>query len=383
MNPKKHILLIAAALFLATLTATAQKVGGDNARNKFYPGKLWFDTAGDIINAHGGGVIYHNGRYYWYGEHKGEHSNEGLVGVTCYSSTDLYNWRNEGVALEVSDNPDSPITRGCILERPKVIHNKKTDKFVMYFHLELKGKGYAAAQVGTAISDTPTGPFRFIRAGRVNPGKWPLGMDKKQQDAIASPDDYKEWWTPEWRAEIAKGMFVKRDLKGGQMSRDMTLYVDDDNKAYHIYSSEDNLTIHVAELTDDYLTHSGRYTRIDPAGHNEAPAIFKKDGRYYMITSGCTGWNPNAARLLTADNIMGPWTRHGNPCLGKGADLTFQSQSTYILPVQGKPGAFIFLADRWRPDNPIDGRYVWLPIEFEDGLPVLRWRNAWSLDVFK
>lgn len=57
-------------------------------------------------------------------------------------------------------------------------------------------------------------------------------------------------------------MFVKRDLEGGQMSRDMTLFVDDDGKAYHIYSSEDNLTLQIAELSDDYLSHTGKYIRI-------------------------------------------------------------------------------------------------------------------------
>lgn len=59
-------------------------------------------------------------------------------------------------------------------------------------------------------------------------------------------------------------MFVKRDLKDGQMSRDMTLFVDDDGKAYHIYSSEDNLTLQIAELADDYLSHTGKYIRIFP-----------------------------------------------------------------------------------------------------------------------
>lgn len=79
----------------------------------------------------------------------------------------------------------------------------------------------------------------------------------------------------------------------------MTLFVDDDGKAYHIYSSEDNLTLQIAELADDYLSHTGKYIRIFPGGHNEAPAIFKKEGTYWMITSGCTGWDPNKARLLT------------------------------------------------------------------------------------
>ena len=53
-------------------------------------------------------------------------------------------------------------------------------------------------------------------------------------------------------------------MEGGQMSRDMTLFVDDDGKGYHIYSSEDNLTLQIAELSDDYLGHTGRYIRIFP-----------------------------------------------------------------------------------------------------------------------
>ncbi|MCH5716459.1 family 43 glycosylhydrolase [Niabella hibiscisoli] len=181
---------------------------------------------------------------------------------------------------------------------------------------------------------------------------------------------------------MEKGLFVHEHLYSGQMSRDMTLFVDDDNKAYHIYSSEENLTLHIAELSDDYTQHTGKYIRIAPAGHNEAPAIFKRNGKYYMITSGCTGWDPNAARLLVADQIMGEWKLLPNPCVGDGADKTFQSQGTYILPVAGKKDAFIFMADRWRPKNPIDGRYVWLPVQFKNELPVLSWLDEWDLKVF-
>ena len=367
-------LIITLAAFFAFVHVRAQETA-------FHPGKLWFDNNQRIINAHGGGVLYHDGQYYWFGEHKGERSNAAWVGVTCYSSSDLYNWNDEGVALAVSKDNRSPIVGGSTMERPKVIYNEATEKFVMYFHLELQGRGYDAAHVGIAVSDKPTGPYELVRNGRVNPGKWPLNMTVLQQNATDKPEDY-TWWTPEWNKAIENGLFVRRDFEGGQMSRDMTLFVDDDKKAYHIYASEDNLTLHIAELTDDYLGHTGKYIRIDPAGHNEAPAIFKKNGRYFMITSGCTGWDPNAARLLTADHILGEWTLHPNPAVGKGAEVTFHSQSTYILPVAGKKDAFIFMADRWRPENPIDGRYVWLPVLFEDGMPVLKWFNKWDLSVF-
>lgn len=343
-------------------------------------GELWPDNNGVHINAHGGGVLYHEGKYYWFGEHKSEGTSAALVGVTCYSSADLVNWKNEGVALPVSDDPDSDIVRGSTIERPKVVYNRKTGKFVMWFHLELKGKGYTAARAGVAVSDTPAGPYTYIRSGRVNPGIYPFDMTEEEQKMKFSPKVSGKWWTPKWYDAVKKGLFVKRDLKEGQMSRDMTLYVDDDGKAYHIYSSEENLTLHIAELTDDYQAHTGKYIRLFPTGHNEAPAIFKKDGIYWMITSGCTGWDPNEARMFSASSIWGPWTQHPNPCRGENAELTFGGQSTYILTLpEGSKYRYIFMADIWRPKHPIDARYIWLPIQFDsDGTPVVEWMDEWQ-----
>jgi rhamnogalacturonyl hydrolase YesR/beta-glucanase (GH16 family) len=366
----------------AFLLAASEMVKYASAKNSFTPGAIWRDDRGKHINAHGGGILYHDGRYYWFGEHKGEKSNAAHVGVTCYSSDDLYNWKYEGVALTVSDDPESPIVRGSTIERPKVIYNAKTGKFVMYFHLELRGRGYEAAQVAVAVSDRVTGPYQLIKNGRVNAGVWPMNMTEEQRNSGVKPYDFGQWWTPEWMEAVKNGLFVRRDFEGGQMSRDMTLFVDDDKKAYHIYASEENLTLHIAELSDDYLSHTGRYIRVAPGGHNEAPTIFKKDGRYYMITSGCTGWEPNAARLLVADEIMGEWKVMPNPARGEGANRTFESQGTFILPVTGKQNAFIFMADRWRPNNPIDGRYIWLPVLFENDLPLLKWFDEWDLTIF-
>ena len=113
----------------------------DTQRKTIDSGKLWPDNNGHHVNAHGGGVLKHGDTYYWFGEHKSATTSDALVGVTCYSSKDLVNWTDEGVALQVSDERGSDIERGCILERPKVVYNAKTKKFVMWFHLELKGQG--------------------------------------------------------------------------------------------------------------------------------------------------------------------------------------------------------------------------------------------------
>ncbi len=345
-------------------------------------GKIWRDTEGDVINAHGGGILYHEGKYYWYGEHRPESGFVTEKGINCYSSTDLCNWRYEGISLPVSDKVGHDLEKGCIMERPKVLYNAKTGKFVMWLHLELKGQGYGPSRAAVAVSDSPVGPFRFIRSGRVNPGIYPQNMSKQERKQKWNFSAYKEWWTPQWYAAIEKGLFVKRDLQGGQMSRDMTLFMDDDGKAYHIYSSEDNLTLQIAELTDDYLNHSGKYIRIFPGGHNEAPAIFKKKGVYWMITSGCTGWEPNKARLLTATSILGEWKQLPNPCVGIDADKTFGGQSTYILPIQGMDSLYIFMADMWRPESLKDSRYMWLPIQFdENDIPFIEWKDRWNTEL--
>lgn len=366
--------LMLAAMILASVSQ-AQSAG------VIKPGEIWPDNTGVHINAHGGGMLYYEGSYYWFGEFKSDRSNSALVGVTCYSSADLSNWKNEGIALAVEkDNPASDITPGCVIERPKVVYNKKTGLFVMWFHLELKGKGYGAARAGVAVSEKVTGPYRYLHSNRPNPGKWPLGYPDAWKKVDPSAASLK-WWTPEWYKSVEEGFFVCRDFEGGQMSRDMTIFVDDNGKAYHIYSSEENLTLNIAELTSDYQSHTGKYIRLAPAGHNEAPSIFKKDGTYFLITSGCTGWAPNAARSFSAKSIWGPWTALKNPWQGEKANISFDSQSTFIFPVQGKKNQFIFMADRWRPKNPSDGRYIWLPIEFKDGVPVLNWKDSWSVDA--
>lgn len=356
-----------------------------HAKGEIRSGQLWPDNHGVHVNAHGGGILYHRGTYYWFGEHKAENTSNAMVGVTCYSSKNLTDWKNEGVALAVSDEQGSDIEKGCILERPKVIYNAKTRKFVMWFHLELKGLGYRAALASVAVADKVTGPYHFLRSQRVNAYRYPLNVTESEKAAMAKlqPKDYAEWWTPKWRRAIEKGLFLQRDLSTGQMARDQTVYVDDDGKAYHIFSSEDNLTLQIAELSEDYTFHTGRFVRVAAGGQNEAPAIFKKDGTYWMITSGCTGWEPNKARMFSARDIMGPWKQHESPCVGPKADLTFGGQSTYVLKVEGRRDAFIFMADIWRPKHPSDARYIWLPIDFKNGLPVVEWRDEWTLEYFK
>lgn len=146
-------------------------------------GGIWQDSDGNHINCHGGGILKdQNGTFYWYGEHRGVNAPQ--EGVACYVSKDLKNWENKGIVMRVSDESGAIVERGSTIERPKVIYNPKTGKYVMWFHHELKGKGYAAAQTAVAVADNPLGPFKPIRSGRVNAGKLPINLDKSLK-----PDD--------------------------------------------------------------------------------------------------------------------------------------------------------------------------------------------------
>jgi Glycosyl hydrolases family 43 len=372
---------------LAVLSFITFKMYAQNATS-FTPSKLWLDNKGVHINAHGGGILLHNKIYYWFGEHKtaGEDGNNSNVGVHVYASKDLYNWKDEGIALAMHDGTTSLFVKGCIVERPKVIYNALTKTFVMWFHHELKGQGYKAALTGLATSKNITGPYTYIKSVNPNAGYWPTNFpdSNKLPQSVDTTTKNINNKTPEGFQAIVNGYYVRRDFKKGQMARDMTLFVDDDGKAYHIHSSESNQTLHIAELTDDYQSFTGKYTRALPAKTNEAPALFKLNNKYYMFSSGTTGWNPNPARLSVANHPMGPWQELGDPSRGTPEQnkTTFWSQSTHVLPIQGKKNAFIFMGDRWTPKNAIDGGYVWLPVQFENGQPILKWFDTWNLSIF-
>jgi len=348
---------ITGAIVLAIIVSQslgAQEPAREAAKpNRFVPGEVWLDTSGKPIQAHSAGILVRGNTYYWYGEDRTLRQ----TSVSCYSSADLYHWKHEGVAFTPEALPED-IRGKTFIERPKVIFNAKTGKYVLWMHLEQQG--YHFAQAGIAVSDQPAGPFTFVNHLR------PVQFDFGYQDN--DPDRQKEF---------------------GGTYRDMNLFVDDDGKAYAFYASEGNRTMYVVRLSDDYtgpetpMVQDKTWSRILVGKLREAPAPFKFRSRYYLITSGCTGWNANAADYAVADNILGPWQSQGNPCVGSEAQLTFRSQSTCVLPVSGKPGRFVFLADRWMPRKLSDSRYIWLPLAIgSDGAFTIKWLDEWDLSYF-
>ena len=299
-------------------------------------GTMWLDTDGNPIQAHGGMIEKFDGIYYWYGENKAGETvlkENGLhrvdfIGFSCYSSADCISWKNEGLVLKASDQPGSPLHKSRVGERPKVLYNEKSRKYVMWFHLD--SHDYMTAHTGVAVADRPTGPFQFVR-------------------------------------EMCPNRFD---------SRDMTLFKDTDGKAYLIYSSDWNKTLRIAQLTDDYLDVNGVYSHAFPEQEREAPAIFIKDGLYYMITSGCTGWEPNNALFGISHNIFSGWKLIGDPCTGENARQTYFGQSTYVFE---KDGRHYLMLDHWNPSNLKESGYSILPVRADNGHLTVSFQEYTSL----
>jgi len=367
---KISVFILWASICLVSLSCSEQA-------SIIQPGTMLYDTGGNPINAHGGGIIKVDDWYYFYGEYRVKDDFEASSGVSCYRSQNLIDWDFEGIVLKKTDDTTSLLRRGCIIERPKVLYNAKNDNYVMWFHHELYQQGYDAALTGLAISQNPKGPFIYQRSLRPNAGHWPLNYPDSLI-YVEFPNYDRKTENKKWKKSVIDGLYLKRDFESGQMARDMTLY-EKDGVAYHIHSSENNQTLHISELDQNYTDFTGKYIRVLPGGANEAPGIFEQGEELFMITSGCTGWKPNAARLSSANDIMGEWRYHGNPVSGTELQIakTFHSQSTFILPYGNQ---IILMADRWNPQNIPASEYVWLPISFDDSLPVLTWHDEWSLD---
>lgn len=188
--------IVKSILYITILIVSIQNNFAQEKHTSFKPGEIWKDTDGVHINAHGAGVLVENDTYYLFGEHKvkGSRGNKSWVGVRVYSSKDLYNWKNEGVALKVKKNPASKLVEGSIIERPKVIYNDKTKKYVMWFHHELKDRGYDAALVGVAVSENVTGPYEYINSFRMHPNVWPQNFTEAQKEFAREKSKEKLKW---------------------------------------------------------------------------------------------------------------------------------------------------------------------------------------------
>ncbi|MFJ2237751.1 RICIN domain-containing protein [Streptomyces sp. NPDC087859] len=308
---RAYAVLLALCLALAGALVTA---GPAQAAALTIPNGVQFtDSSGSALHAHGGGVIKVGSYYYWFGENR--NADNTFRYVSAYRSTDLKNWEFRNNVLTQSSAAELGT---AYIERPKVMYNASTGKFVMWMHKE-NGTDYSEARAAVAVSDTVDGNYTYQGSFR------PLGT---------------------------------------HMSRDITTFVDTDGTGYMVSAANENYDLHIYKLNSAYTAIDSLVANPWAGGHREAPALFKRGGVYFMLTSGATGWSANQQQYATATSLAGPWTSMANV----GDSTTYNSQTAYVLPVQGTSGtSYLYMGDRWGNSfggTVNDSRYVWLPLTF-------------------
>jgi len=359
--------------------------------NSFLPGQVWLDTEGKRIQAHGGSVIHIDGVYYFYGENK-EHTDgkNGIwtYGIRAYASRDLYNWEDKGLIIPPdTENKDSCLHPSAKVDRPHIIYNKTTKKYVCW----LKIMNDDNTQTETVLTaDDFLGPYTLVKEGLK-----PLGMSAGDFDLVVAPD----------------------------------------GKAYYYFERVHSETI-CADLTEDYTNVTGYYSTHFPRPYppyvREATAHLLRKNKHYLITSGTTGYMPNPSEVAIADTWHGPFTVLGDPHPADPSNTSFHSQISSVFKVPGKKDLYIACADRWLPgsvdvpyeaykdgfemafnpdadktflaqmiekaknqpetfgDNTSIADYVWLPLRFVEpceeyplGMVFIDWFDEWRIEDYE
>jgi hypothetical protein len=134
------LLALCLGLFAALATAGPAQAAPQTVTN----GTQFKDTSGSPLHAHGGGVLKVGTYYYWFGEHR--NADNTFRYVDAYRSTDLKNWEFRNHVLTEASAPELATAN---IERPKVMYNASTGKFVMWMHKE-NGTDYSEARASTA-----------------------------------------------------------------------------------------------------------------------------------------------------------------------------------------------------------------------------------------
>ncbi len=280
----------------------------------------WYDQNRNPVNAHGAGIINDGDKYWLFGEYKSDMSNA-FPGFGCYSSDDLVNWKFERVVLPVQK--DGILGPNRVGERVKVMKCPKTGEYVMLMHAD--DLGYKDPYIGVATCNTINGNYQL------------KGTLKYKGKPI------KRW--------------------------DMGVFQDEDGEGY--------LLIHhgpIYRLSDDYLSVDTMVANVK--GMGESPAMFKKNGMYYLLTSNLTSWERNDNYYFTATNIAGPWKKQGVFC--PEGSLTWNSQSTFVLMLPD--GTPMYMGDRWSyPHQASCATYVWLPMQVDgEKLSIPEYWKSWN-----
>lgn len=296
------------------------------------PGGDWRDSNGKQIAATEGGIIKVDSLYYLWGMDRSA-NNYAFVGINLYCSPDLTNWTFVNQILKRTSHPD--LDNDAVVERAKILHNKKTGQFVMWMHYE-GHNAYKTAEVGLATCNTIGGNYTFQSHFR------PLDID----------------------------------------SRDINVYQDEDGKGYLICTTKGNQNVSLFELDSTYTKVVREIYRGSAADDMECEghAIIKSGGYYFWLMSWCTGWDFNDNHYFHATKLAGPWTAGGK--IATINTHTYESQVGFAVTVKGsEKTTFLYTGDRWSVNNYSMSRIVLLPIEVSGTKLSVKWHDQYSIDA--
>lgn len=349
-----------------------------------YPGKTWRDRSGRRIQAHGGALFYENGTYYWYGENKDRTDGKCSIwtwGIRAYASKDLYNWEDKGLIIRPDlMNSQSNLHPTMRVDRPHILKCENTRKYVCWIKLSGEEACFVILQ-----ADTFLGPYEVVAENYR-----PFGKRVGDFDVI-------------------------KEEEGG--------------KAY-LFMDADHEGIIGLELSEDFLRAvqevSRQYTGLHAPFCREAVALFERNGKKYMLTSGMSGYIPNKSDAAVSDSWISGFASIGNPHPEDESNSSYNSQISQIFKVPGKKDLYISIADRWVPGYPVDAAradmieraiaahyepeqyrvgpeekkalmdspmlasantsladYVWLPLEFDGEKVFIKWKDEWKLEDYE
>ena len=290
-------------------------------------GVPWFDQQGKVVSAHGANIIQDNGRFYFFGECHTDTSNA-FNGFSCYSSSDLRNWKFERIALPLQKSGKLGPNR--VGERPKVLKCPKTGEYIMFMHAD--SITYKDQYVGYATSSKINGKYSF---------RGPLLFNGKP---------IRKW--------------------------DMGVFQDTDGSGYIITHSGN-----LYRLSDDYKSVTEQLVK-DMTPQCEAPAIFRKDSVYFWLGSFLSSWEKNDNYYFTSRSLRGPWTPRGT--FAPAGSLTLNSQTTFVLTISGTQGTtYMFMGDRWSyPKQASAATYIWQPLQVvAETISLPGYLQSWNVDV--
>lgn len=345
------------------------------------PGSAIKDMNGNPIQAHGAGMFYENGTYYWYGENKEKTDGKNGIwtwGIRFYSSKDLCNWKDEGLAIPPNtEDETSSLHPSSHVDRPHILYNEKTKQYVCWLKISAE-RGYFVI----LCADKLLGPYRIVK------------------------DHYCPY---------------------GLAAGDFDLWKDENGKGY-LFFEHDHAGVLSTELTDDFLDvcgeHYDMFTDINPPYTREGITHFVHNGKHYLLSSGMTGYVPNPSEAAVSDTPLGPYRVMGNPHKDDESSASFNSQISYVFHHPEHQDFYLVMADRWVPEfevtkeryeqiervvasqhdpsiqpkqedyltvmeapflgaaNTSIANYVWLPLTFETDMPVIEWHDEWKPEEY-